>query len=243
METGKKSKNQHKLDETNSLEVFSGVIAHEFNNLLSGIQAWAQIGEKEKDTKNIQKAFKSINEACQKGTSLAKSLLNFSRSQDLELSSVNINELLDETINLITIQLEKRNITVERNYGRLPDIKIDKEKIYRVFLNILINAKDAIERQDGCIKISTSAKDSSIVEITFSDNGSGITKENLRNIFKPFYSTKTVNTQTGTCGTGLGLAISRDIIRQHKGEIMVESVEGVGTTFYILLPGENSNKI
>jgi signal transduction histidine kinase len=232
-----------KIDDINSLEIFSGVIAHEFNNLLSGIQAWAQIGEKEKDIKNIRKAFKSINEACHKGTILAKSLLNFSRSEEPDLEYVNTNDLLDETINLITIQLEKKNITVERNYSNLPDILIDKGKIYQVFLNILINARDAIKRHDGIIKITTFMREENIVEISFSDNGKGISKESLRNIFKPFYTTKTDMSQSGTVGTGLGLAISRDIIRQHKGEIMVESIEGKGTTFYILLPVEGSKKV
>ncbi|MEQ8169782.1 MAG: HAMP domain-containing sensor histidine kinase [Candidatus Eremiobacterota bacterium] len=244
MDTEIKTRDEEiKIDDINSLEIFSGVIAHEFNNLLSGIQAWAQIGEKEQDIKNIKKAFKSINEACQKGTTLAKSLLSFSRTQELDLEYVDVNDLLDETINLITIQLDKKLITVERNYSTLPDLLIDKGKIYQVFLNILINARDAIKKQGGIIKISTSMREENIVEISFSDNGKGISKESLRNIFKPFYTTKIHRTRSGSLGTGLGLAISRDIIRQHKGEIMVESIEGKGTTFYILLPVEGPKKI
>jgi len=145
------SKSNIKLDEEKSLEIFAGVIAHEFNNLLSGIQAWAQIGEKEKDENNIRKAFKSINEACYKGTILVKSLLNFSKSQELDITTTNINDLLDETINLLAIQLEKKNITIEKNYSTIQNIMIDKGKIYQVFLNLLINAWDAIEDRGGCI--------------------------------------------------------------------------------------------
>lgn len=223
-----------KYDSIESLELFSGVIAHEFNNLLSGIQAWAQIGEKEKERKNIIKAFSSINEACKKGNYLAKSLMNFSRSQELNLSNLNLNELIDETVDLMLVQLKNKEITIEKDYNIKDEVMLDKTKMHQVFLNLLINAKDAIWNK-GVIKIKTLCKDD-MMQISISDNGHGITKENLKNIFKPFFTTKKNSSDGSSSGTGLGLSISRDIIRQHKGEIVVESTENVGTTFHIFLP-------
>ena len=222
-----------KTDKLESIDVFSGMIAHEFNNLLSGIQAWAQIGIQEKDPKNITKAFDNITKACQSGTTLAKSLLDFSRRQELNIVSVNINKLIDETLDLLAIQFKNKNIMIEKNYSDINPVFVDKGKIYQVFLNILINAKDSIEKKEGSIKVTTSEKDD-FLQISFSDNGTGISKKNLSNIFKPFYTTKNIKGK-GT-GTGLGLAISKDIIRQHRGEIFVESEEGKGTIFHILLP-------
>jgi signal transduction histidine kinase len=227
-----------KTDKIESIDVFSGMIAHEFNNLLSGIQAWAQIGAKEKDKKNITKAFDNIAKACQSGTTLAKSLLDFSRRHELNVVSVNINKLIDETLDLLAIQFKNKNIIIEKNYSDINPIVVDKGKIYQVFLNILINAKDSIEKKEGFIKITTSQKED-FIQISFSDNGKGISPKNLKNIFKPFYTTKKVKEEGKTRGTGLGLAISKDIIRQHRGEIFVESKEGKGTDLHILLPLNN----
>lgn len=220
-------------DKIKSLEVFSGVIAHEFNNLLSGIQAWAQIGAKEKSQKNITLAFKNINKACERGTTLATSLLHFSRSQELKLSSVDINRLLDEAFDLLSVQLKKKNIKIKKEYSNIDKLKVDKGKIYQVFLNLIINSRDAVP-DNGNITVKTLQKND-FVEIYFLDNGKGIPREDLKKIFKPFYSTKKSNNNSCS-GTGLGLAIAKDIIRRHRGEITVSSEKLKGTEFLITLP-------
>jgi len=229
-----RKKEAEKTDKIKSLEIFSGVIAHEFNNLLAGIQAWAQIGIKEKDEEVIKKAFKNINKACQRGTNLADSLLDFSRKNELSPVLVDINRLLDENIDLLVAQFDEKKIVIEKDYSPVSNILVDKDKIYQVFLNLLINAKDAIEGE-GKITIKTGQKDN-MVEISLSDNGKGIKKEHIKHIFTPFYSTKNNGGKNETFGRGLGLAIAKDIIRRHRGDIKVESTVGEGTTFHIYLP-------
>ncbi len=103
-------------------------------------------------------------------------------------------------------------------------------KISQVFMNILINASQAIEK-DGLIEITVNKFDEETVQIIFSDNGKGIAPEKIASIYEPFFTTKVVGE-----GTGLGLSISRDIIQSHNGDILVESELGKGTKFIVLLP-------
>ena len=130
-------------------------------------------------------------------------------------------------------QREFRSIVIEENYSKnIPDCYCDKNQLQQVFLNIILNAGEAIPNT-GTITITTSIKQNHIV-ITIKDTGCGIKKENLNKIFDPFYTTKPVNK-----GTGLGLSISYGIIQQHGGNIECESEEGKGTTFNVFLPVNN----
>jgi PAS domain S-box-containing protein len=160
---------------------------------------------------------------------IVQDLKRFSRVDKAENSLANINEGLESTISIAWNELKyKTNIVKE--YGQLSMLKCNLGQLNQVFLNILVNAAQAIEEQ-GTIRVITREEDSS-VRIIFSDNGCGIAPEALNHIFDPFYTTKEVGK-----GTGLGLAIAYDIIvNKHGGRIDVTSEVGVGSTFTILLP-------
>jgi len=168
---------------------------------------------------------------------IVNDLRTFSRVDEAELKHIDLNEAMDATINIIWNEL-KYKAELVRDYGDLLEVKCFPQKISQVFMNILMNAGQAIEEK-GIITITTRylekgrrAGDKSL-EIKISDTGHGIPKENISKIFDPFFTTKPVGE-----GTGLGMSITYDIVKAHGGKIKVESEEGVGTTFTIILPPE-----
>jgi two-component system NtrC family sensor kinase len=145
---------------------------------------------------------------------------------------VNINEILDESIEFLKNEARYRTIEIQSNYAPdLPLTTTDQSQVQQVFLNIINNAIDAIGK-DGQITINTrTLKQNSEISVEISDNGPGMPKDVLQKIFDPFFTTKEVGK-----GTGLGLSISYSIIEKLGGRIMVASEEGRGTTFTIYLP-------
>ncbi len=174
-------------------------------------------------------------EACRRISEIVRSLRNFSRLDEAEHKPADLHEGLDSTLTLIT-HLTKNRITVRREYGALPQVPCHVNQLNQVFLNILVNAAQAIA-EGGEITIRTrvdatagpGSTPAAVVEI--SDTGSGIAPEHLQKIFDPGFTTKGVGV-----GTGLGLAICYRIVAAHHGKIEVESVRHQGTTFRILLP-------
>ncbi len=166
---------------------------------------------------------------------IVKDLKTFSRIDQVELKSIDLNKLIDTTLNIIWNKL-KYKVKIIKKYGELPEVKCFPQKISQVFMNILINAAQAIEEK-GIVKIVTRyvkkglRSDDEYVEIRISDTGQGISQNDISKIFDPFFTTKPVGQ-----GTGLGLSISYDIIHRHGGEIKVESEKGTGSTFIICLP-------
>jgi len=168
---------------------------------------------------------------------IVKDLKSFSRVDGADLKYIDINETLETTLNIIRNEL-KYKAEIVKDYGELPEVKCFPQKISQVFMNILINAAQAIEEK-GTIKIVTShikegrrAEDVK-VNITISDTGKGIPEDSLFKIFDPFFTTKGVGE-----GTGLGLSITYDIIKAHGGDIKFESKVNVGTTVTVTLPME-----
>ncbi len=160
---------------------------------------------------------------------IVMNLKNFSRVDQAERARANINDCLDETINIAWNEL-KYKCTMNKEYGDLPLTKCYPQQLNQVFMNIMVNAAQAIDKQ-GEITVKTWSEDDTIF-VSISDTGAGIAKEKISRIFEPFFTTKDVGQ-----GTGLGLSISYDIIvSKHGGDISVESEEGKGTTFIITLP-------
>ena len=186
----------------------------------------------------VFEAIDSSNKVIKSGTDrvggIVRRLRSFARLDEAELKTADIHEGLEDTLILINHQIKNR-IEVIRNYGQFQDIACYPGKLNQVFLNVLNNAHQAIEGK-GTISITTSNDESNIF-IKITDSGSGIPKEELSHIFDPGFTTKGVGV-----GTGLGLSICYQIISDHKGEIKVESTEGKGTTFTIVLPN-NLDKI
>jgi two-component system NtrC family sensor kinase len=165
-------------------------------------------------------------------------LKTFSRLDRDEIGFIDINETIELAINMIWNEF-KHKASIERSYQELPQVRCNAQKISQVFINLLLNAVQAVERE-GIVRVATSygstglASGKDRVEIAVSDNGCGIPSECLPKIFDPFFTTKDPGK-----GTGLGLSIVYDIVQGHRGEIRVESEEGVGSTFTVSLPVEN----
>jgi len=159
---------------------------------------------------------------------IVQDLKSFSRVDQVESCRTNLNEALETTINIAWNEL-KYVATLERDLGAVPEIVCYPQQLNQVFLNLLVNAAQAIEKQ-GIITVRTWS-DNDRVYVSVADNGKGMPKEVQQRVFDPFFTTK----EAGK-GTGLGLSISADIIRKHGGDISVESELGVGTTFTVRLP-------
>ena len=176
--------------------------------------------------------FGKIISESREGTDRVKKIVidlkDFSHVDRHELTYADINRGIESTLNIVWNEL-KYKATVTKNFGELPQIACYPQQLNQVFMNILVNAAQAIEDQ-GKIAVSTRALDGK-VEIRISDTGKGIPDNVLPKIFDPFFTTKEVGE-----GTGLGLNMAYNIVKKHKGDIRVESTVGEGTTFIIDIP-------
>ena len=161
---------------------------------------------------------------------IVNGLLNFARMNGSEFTSLDVNQLIQESLSLLEHQLRQSHIQVESNLERsLPYVNGNGGKLQQVFINLLLNARDAMPG-GGKLSVDTSMSDSMVL-IEIRDTGVGISQENIKRIYDPFFTTK----NTGK-GTGLGLAVTYGIIQDHGGRIFVESTPGKGTHFSLKLP-------
>jgi PAS domain S-box-containing protein len=217
-----------------------GAVSSMHNTLFRTLERMKEFIQQElpEDCKQIPKleaSFKLIddsNNVIKSGTerviNIVTRLKSFARLDEAELKTVDIHEGIEDTLVLIHHEL-KHNITVVKHYGDIPPISCFPSQLNQVFLNFLINSKQAIKGK-GTITIATSVKNKKVF-IKFSDDGIGIPKESLGRVFDPGFTTKGIGV-----GTGLGLSISYNIIQSHRGEIKVNSEPGKGTEFLIILP-------
>ncbi|MBU1995834.1 MAG: GHKL domain-containing protein, partial [Candidatus Omnitrophica bacterium] len=145
-----------------------------------------------------------------------------------EMKEESISDIIEQTLNIVWNEI-KYKAQIKKDFGKIPKVICNAQKISQVIINLLINASQAIEEQ-GLIGIKTYFKDGSVC-VEISDNGEGIEEKDLKNIFDPFFTTKPVGK-----GTGLGLNVVYDIVKMHEGEILVDSKRGSGTTFTVSIP-------
>jgi two-component system NtrC family sensor kinase len=210
-------------------------VAHELNSPLAGILSLLRTYLKGKDPNSEEyQDLKDVKEACEHIAKIIKDFSSFTRKSTGELTDVNIINVIESTLSFGARQLERQGIKIEKNYDNgLPLIKGDESQLRQVVLNMITNARDAISGE-GTLKITTrkgNADKGQFVEMEFSDTGVGINKEDIGKIFDPFFTTK----RPGR-GVGLGLSITHTIVKNHNGEILVDSELGKGTTFIIRLP-------
>ncbi len=179
--------------------------------------------------KMFRKSIEIVGIGVQRTTKIVKSLKSFAHADDKELEKYNLHENIDNTLLILHHQYKER-IKIVKEYGNIPSIVCYPGRINQVLMNILTNAIHAIG-EEGIIRISTSLLGNNKVKINIEDSGQGISSENLKQIFVPFFTTKKVG-----MGTGLGLSISYNIIKEHNGEIFVDSKEDEGSCFRIILP-------
>lgn len=161
---------------------------------------------------------------------IVQNLRTFSRLDEAEFKKTDIHEGIDSTIRLLSRYFSADNITLVRDYGKLPPIDAFSGQLNQVWMNLLVNAAQAVGTSGGQVRITTRAIEESVM-VAISDTGSGIAPEHLSRIFDPFFTTKPVGE-----GTGLGLSISFSIVERHGGKITVKTIINEGTTFTVTLP-------
>jgi CheY-like chemotaxis protein len=208
-------------------------VAHELNNPLTAVMGFSELLKDAEVDINHRRQLDIIFKSAQRCQKIVQSLLSFARRQKPERKPVSVNHLIGEVLEIVSYPLRTGNITVvTRLDANLPVVLADAHQIQQVFLNILNNARQAIEmhQTEGEIRIATETGGSGI-RIIISDNGPGIAEKNLRSIFDPFFTTKEVGK-----GTGLGLSLCYGLIKEHGGNITPLSRPGEGATFIIELP-------
>ncbi len=208
-------------------------IAHEVKNPLFGILGLAQISlrKAEKDTL-VHKNLALIEKECRRCKEIIENLLKFARQEKVAFDALDINTVVEDAAAIVHHQLGTHQVKLKKELGHdLPEITGNANQVQQVLLNLVINAQQAMKGQPGQVTLSTRCIDADLVEIRVSDDGPGIPKDIQKKIFDPFFTTKSAGS-----GTGLGLSVTYGIIKDHQGEVTVESDTGQGTTFIIKFP-------
>lgn len=207
-------------------------MAHEFNNPIFGIRnVLEKILRRVQMEDNNKRFVKLAIQECDRVTMLIRKVLDFHSPSPDKKEWMDVHESIDDMIHLIQKRFSLRDIHLVKEYAAdLPRIEVVPDQFMQVILNILQNAEEAIPKNGGRITITTSATNDE-VQIQIKDTGTGIPTRVINNIFDPFFTTK-----PSVKGTGLGLSVTYGIIKKHKGEILVDSLPGRGTTFTICLP-------
>jgi PAS domain S-box-containing protein len=222
-------------DKLSSIGLLAAGIAHEVNTPLAVISSYTQMMAKQiRSDDRTAPLLDKITQQTFRASEIVNSLLNFSRTSTIEFKAISVNHVLRETLALLQHQFNTANITIDLALQpELPDILGNMGKLQQVFLNLFLNAKDAMA-EGGILRVETI--DNGQVEVIIGDTGSGIAAENLRRIYDPFFTTKTAVVEGQRRGTGLGLSVSYGIIQEHAGKIQVDSKVGRGTTFHLQFP-------
>lgn len=215
-------------------QLVSGV-AHELNNPLAGISAFAQLLLTERRlSSELKGAAETIYAEARRASRIVNNLLTFARQHKPEKGPTSIIQVLDDTLELRSYELRVRGIGITRDYDQtIPETMADAHQLQQVFLNLLTNAEQAMERVEGRRHTLTvrTRRAGKVIRIEVEDTGPGVPPALLERIFNPFFTTK----PTGS-GTGLGLSISLGIVREHEGRIWAESMQAGGARFVIELP-------
>ncbi|HZD96260.1 MAG TPA: ATP-binding protein, partial [Candidatus Sulfotelmatobacter sp.] len=223
-------------EKLSSIGLLAAGVAHEVNTPLAVISSYAQMLSKQiNGDAKLGPLLEKITRQTFRASEIVNNLLNFSRTSATEFNEVDLNKIIAETLTLLEHQLKTSRIKVDAHlYAGLPPIHGNAGKLQQVFLNLFLNAKDAMAGKGGILSISTSNGDA--VQVTISDSGAGIAPEHIQKIYDPFFTTKTSPRESQGRGTGLGLSVTYGIIQEHAGKIRVDSQPGLGTKFYLEFP-------
>ena len=222
-------------DKLSSIGLLAAGVAHEVNTPLAVISSYTQMLAKQLQS-DPQKAglLEKITKQTFRASEIVNNLLNFSRTTGTELTEISLNKVIADTLALLEHQFKVARIEVRSELNeKLPLIQGNAGRLQQVFLNLFLNAKDAMAG-GGTLNVAT--LNGEFVSVRVSDTGSGIAQENIHRIYDPFFTTKTSPEEGQSRGTGLGLSVTYGIIQEHAGNIRVESRPGEGTTFTLDFP-------
>jgi PAS domain S-box-containing protein len=225
-------------DKLSSIGLLAAGVAHEINTPLAVISSYAQMLSKQlKGDSRLGPVLDKITQQSFRAAEIANGLLNFSRTSTTEFRDTNLNQVIRDTLSLLDHQFKTAQIILDLELAEeLPPIHGNPGKLQQVFLNLLLNAKEAMPG-GGRLRVATLANQhDNYVAALVNDSGTGIAPEHLKRIYDPFFTTKNVPRAGDRRGTGLGLSVSYGIIQEHAGKIHVESAIGAGTTFHLEFP-------
>jgi PAS domain S-box-containing protein len=222
-------------DKLSSIGLLAAGVAHEINTPLAVISSYSQLLSKQmRGDPRLGPVLEKITQQSFRASEIANGLLNFSRTSTTEFRETNLNQVIRDTLSLLEHQFKTAQIFVDMDLAdQLPTIQGNPGKLQQVFLNLLLNAKEAMPG-GGRLRVATLVNGH--VEAVIADSGAGIAPEHLKRIYDPFFTTKTMPRPGERRGTGLGLSVSYGIIQEHAGKIHVESIVGSGTTFHLEFP-------
>ncbi len=222
-------------DKLSSIGLLAAGVAHEVNTPLAVISSYTQMLSKQLQG-DPQKAslLEKITRQTFRASEIVNNLLNFSRTSGSEIGDVDVNKVIADTLALLEHQFKVAKVEVHNTpEPKLPAIQGNAGRLQQVFLNLFLNAKDAMPG-GGTLRVATLNGES--VSVCISDTGTGIAPEHIQRIYDPFFTTKTAPREGQARGTGLGLSVTYGIIQEHAGKIRVESHPGQGTTFTLDFP-------
>ena len=218
-----------------SVGALASSITHEFNNILTTVINYAKMGMRHKDTATREKAFQKILTAGQRAAKITCGMLSYARQKGTRQEPTDVVQLVQDVMILVEKDLQMHRVRWQADYLGRPQANLNAGQIQQVLLNLIVNARQAMEGGGQLFIVVRTNTTDSWAEISVRDTGSGIPSDKLHSIFKPFYTTKEADAQ-GQGGTGLGLSLCKDIIEAHKGRIRVESASGKGTMFTLKFP-------
>jgi signal transduction histidine kinase len=233
-----------RTDRLRSLETIAGGFAHEIRNPLTSIKTFIQLAPERKDDPDFIREFSRIVlDDVYRIERLIEEILDYARYMEPKLTEEDVNDIVSSCLYFIEVKADSRGIKIEKELmPELPRVMLDRQQIKQVFLNLFLNALDAMSEGGGTLRVRTRvlAKPGGKpwIQIETQDTGQGIPEANLEHIFDPFFTTKHESGEHE--GTGLGLTIVHQIIQDHYGEIQVKSATGRGTTFFVNLPATPS---
>src|SRR5277367_254348 len=222
-------------DKLSSIGLLAAGVAHEVNTPLAVISSYTQMLAKQvRGDQKVAPLLDKITQQTFRASEIVNGLLNFSRTGAAEFTALDLNHVIEDTLKLLEHQFRVSQVQLETSLeNELPPILGNSGKLQQVFLNLFLNAKDAMAA-GGTLRVATQANGHVAVDV--SDTGSGIALEHVQRIYDPFFTTKLTVSEGQRRGTGLGLAVSYGIIQEHAGKIQVESQLGSGTTFHLEFP-------
>lgn len=210
-------------------------ITHEFNNILTTVINYAKMGVRHKDAATRDKAFEKILAAGQRASKITTGMLSYARPQSNRREPMDLALLVEDLLILVEKDLQRHRVKLELNLQDRPWAEVNSGQVQQVLLNLIVNARQAMT-SGGVLTIGVRSNvETGMAEISIKDTGCGIPAEKLRQIFEPYFTTKTPD-ENGQGGTGLGLSLAKEVMEAHGGRIRVESLPGAGTTFTLKFP-------
>jgi PAS domain S-box-containing protein len=221
----------HQSQETASLGALIAGLAHDIGTPLNVILGYIGMLGRSLSTDKDRDRLRIVREQVERVTGLVQTLMNYSRPSDAKPTEIRIESVLERALELIPELARRRGVSIERRFGDTPTLRAQGDRLERAFLNLMVNACDAMGESGGTLRVSTATSGEGGVRVRIADEGRGIPEAMRQRIFDPFYTTK----ERGS-GSGLGLFVTRGIVLEQGGTIGIESPADGGTTFVLTFP-------